>query len=186
MWAAWAVVNCRYNGSITLLRIRHSEFRTCMSSRPANRREFLQGKAAVQAAQELVDHLVEEPPQEDQFDAALGDSYLVRIGRRAMACEFEVLLNAGQYANGSAAALVAASDLIDRLEGQMTVYRDDSEISELNARAFDDPVEVEPLLFAVLERGIELYRETQGGVRPDLGSAVESMGILSPRGESAD
>jgi len=132
-----------------------------MSSRHANRREFLQGKAAVQAAQELVDRLVEEPPLEDEFDAAAGDSYLVRIGRRAMACEFEVLLNAGQCANGSAAALDAL-DLIDRLESQMSVYRDDSEISELNARAFDEPFEVEPQLFAVLERGIELYRETQG------------------------
>ncbi len=132
-----------------------------MSSRPANRREFLQGKAAVQAAQELVDRLVEESPLEDEFDAAVGDSYLVRIGRRAMACEFEVLLNAGQYANGSAAALDAL-DLIDRLESQMTVYRDESEISELNARAFDEPVEVEPQLFTVLERGVDLYRETRG------------------------
>jgi thiamine biosynthesis lipoprotein len=72
-----------------------------------------------------------------------------------------VLLNAGQYPNGSAAALEAL-DLVDRLESQMTVYRPDSEISELNARAFDQAVEVEPKLFRVLERGIELYRDTRG------------------------
>ena len=40
-----------------------------------------------------------------------------------MACEFEVLLNAGQYADGTELA-VAALDLIDRLEDQLTVYRD--------------------------------------------------------------
>jgi thiamine biosynthesis lipoprotein len=147
--------------NVATLRIPSSAFRIVVPTRPTNRREFLQGKAAVQAAQELVDRLVEEPPLDDGFDAAAGDSYLVRIGRRAMACEFEVLLNAGQYPHGSAAALEAL-DLIDRLESQMTVYRGDSEISELNARAFDEPVEVELRLFDVLTRGIELYRQTGG------------------------
>jgi FAD:protein FMN transferase len=115
----------------------------------------------MQATQELVDRMIDEPPLEDGFDATAGDSYLVRIGRRAMACEFEVLFNAGQYPNGSAAALEAL-DLVDRLESQMTVYRSDSEIGELNSRAFDEAVEVEPKLFKVLLRGIGLYDETDG------------------------
>jgi FAD:protein FMN transferase len=143
------------------MNVSHIAFRFAMPTRPTNRREFLQGKAAVRAAQELVDQLVEEPPLEDGFDAAGGDSYLVRIGRRAMACEFEVLLNAGQYLKGSAAA-VEALDLVDRLESQMSVYRSDSEISGLNARAFEEAIEIEPRLFGILERGCEFYRETRG------------------------
>jgi thiamine biosynthesis lipoprotein len=150
-------------------------------TRPTNRREFLQGKAAVQAAQDLADSLVEQPPLEDRFDAAGGDSYLVRIGRRAMACEFEVLLNAGQYPNGSAAALEAL-DLVDRLESQMTVYRPDSEISELNARAFDEPVEVEPKLFEILLRGIEIYRETRGAYDLTAGPLSRAWGFYRRSG----
>ena len=45
-----------------------------------------------------------------------------------------------------------ALDLIDELEAQMTVYRDDSEVSRLNATAHLGPVEVEPGLFGLLER----------------------------------
>jgi thiamine biosynthesis lipoprotein len=57
---------------------------------------------------------------------------------------------------------MAALDLVDRLEQQMSVYRDDSEISRLNATAYDDPIEVEPRLFELLCLGVRLYYETQG------------------------
>lgn len=126
--------------------------------RPTNRREFLQGKSALQAASEAVEELVEHPP----LEAALaGETYLTRIGRRAMACQFEVALNTGQYPQAAAAA-VQALDLIDRLEQQMTVFRDDSEISELNAAAFEEPVEVESRLFELLSLGVRLHHDTQG------------------------
>ncbi|MEX2141865.1 MAG: FAD:protein FMN transferase [Pirellulales bacterium] len=126
--------------------------------RPTNRREFLQGKSALEAASEAIEQLVEEPPLES---TVAGESYLTRIGRRAMACQFEVALNTGQYPHAAIAA-VEALDLIDRLEQQMTVYRDDSEISELNATAFQDPVEVEPRLFELLSLGVRLYHDTHG------------------------
>jgi thiamine biosynthesis lipoprotein len=125
-------------------------------SRSTNRREFLQGKSALDAVADLAGPLSEEPPLDAQSSH---DSYLTRVGRRAMACQFEVLLNAAQYAHGQAAALQAL-DLVDRLEQQMSVYRDDSEISELNAAAFDRPVTVEPRLFALLSLGIQLYHDT--------------------------
>jgi thiamine biosynthesis lipoprotein len=136
-------LGCAYNGFM---------------QRPTNRREFLLGKSAVEAAAHIADHLLEEPP----LDPSVSDqSYLTRVSRRAMACQFEVLLNTGQYPQGTLAA-VEALDLVDRLEQQMTVFRDDSEISELNRAAFEGPVEVEPKLFELLCRGIGLYHETQG------------------------
>jgi thiamine biosynthesis lipoprotein len=126
--------------------------------RPTNRREFLQGKSALQAANEVVEQLIDEAP----LDADLpGESYLTRIGRRAMACQFEVALNTGQYPQGALAAM-AALDLVDGLEQQMTVYRDDSEISQLNAMAYDSPVEVEPQLFELLRLGAQLHDDTNG------------------------
>jgi thiamine biosynthesis lipoprotein len=132
-------------------------YNECMS-RPTNRREFLQGRLALQAAGDAVQRLCEEPLLEAPLSA---DSYLTRVGRRAMACQFEVLLNAAQYPQGAVAA-VEALDLVDRLEQQMTVYRDDSEISELNTAAFERPVEVEPRLFDLLLLGIQLYHNTAG------------------------
>ena len=126
--------------------------------RPTNRREFLQGKSALQAANEAIEQLVEDAPLEA---SVVGESYLTRIGRRAMACQFEVALNTGQYPQGAVAAMQAL-DLVDRLEQQMTVFRDDSEISELNAAAFQRPIEVEPRLFELLSLGVRLYHDTHG------------------------
>src|SRR5262245_33955004 len=113
------------------------------TSRKSTRREFLRGRAAIEALQEATSAI--PLPETDQ------EQYLTRFSRRAMACEFEVILNAGQYPRGGEAAL-AALDLVDQLEAQLTVYRDDSEVSRLNQTAHLRDVEIEPRLFALLER----------------------------------
>ena len=46
-----------------------------------------------------------------------------------MACEFELTVNAGQYGEVGSHAL-AALDLIDELESQMTVFRETSEVMD--------------------------------------------------------
>src|SRR5580692_33014 len=129
-------------------------------SRRATRRDFLQGNLAGQRSP--------QPPQSpaaagaaDPILAGPGETYLLRIGRRAMACEFEVLLNAGQYADGTKAA-VAALDLVDELEDQLTVFREQSTISRLNRAAADAPVEVEPWLFDLLQRAAQMHRRSGG------------------------
>lgn len=131
-----------------------------MADRKSSRREFLRGKSGIEAAADLVQSLVpSEPNSLADADPVGGDSYLLRIGRTAMACEFEVMLNVGQYPHGTAAA-VEALDLVDRLESQLTVYRSDSEVSQLNRRAADEAVALELGLFALLQYAIELYRQT--------------------------
>jgi thiamine biosynthesis lipoprotein len=146
--------------------------------RPTNRREFLQGKSAIEAVGEAAQQLNEEPA----LDAGTGgDSYLTRIGRRAMACEFEVVLNTGQYPLAAAAA-VEALDLVDRLEQQMSVYREDSEISQLNATASDSPVEVEPRLFELLTSGIRLASETGGAYDLTAGPLSRVWGFYERKG----
>lgn len=79
-----------------------------------------------------------------------------------MACEFEILLNAGEHPDGPDVAL-RALDLIDALEDQWTVYRPHSEVSRLNDRAAAEPVVVEARLFELLELAVRLSRETAGG-----------------------
>jgi thiamine biosynthesis lipoprotein len=131
---------------------------TEMHARPqSTRRQFLTGQAALDAVTQF-DVGAEEslPPP-----ASLADRYLIRLARRAMACTFEVFLNAGQYPQGTAVAL-AALDLVDQLEDQLTVYRESSEVSSLNLAAAFTAVEVEPRLFALLERALQLYQETNG------------------------
>ncbi|HEY2883238.1 MAG TPA: FAD:protein FMN transferase, partial [Pirellulales bacterium] len=139
-----------------------------------NRRDFLRGKAAVEAIADVaagIGEAVGDPSAGNSPGIADGvlaretadgnAGYLLRIGRRAMACEFEVLLNAGQYPQGAEAAL-AALDLVDELESQLTVYRETSEISRLNRTAFSGPVKIEPRLFELLKLAAEIHRETDG------------------------
>jgi thiamine biosynthesis lipoprotein len=122
------------------------------------RRDFLKGKAAVQAAADRLDAaLYGSQLQQDPT----GGTYLIHFARRAMACQFEVYLNAGQHEAGSTVA-IEALDLVDQLEDQLTVYRDHSEISQLNVRAAEHPVEVEPRLFELLSQTVELHQITDG------------------------
>ncbi len=120
--------------------------------------------------------------------AATGDappSYLLRIGRRAMACEFEVLLPAGPERNGTQQA-VAALDLVDRLESQMTVYRDSSEISQINRTAFERDVEVEPRLFDLLRLAADIHRRTGGAYDITSGPLSKVWGFYRRAGRMPD
>ena len=115
-----------------------------------NRREFLMGRSAAQALGGLVQRLVpgELPPAAS--DAPIGETYLLHAARRAMACQFEVFLNAGQYPQETEAALQVL-DLVSALEEQLSYFRPQSELSRINALAAAGPVEVEPGLFGILQ-----------------------------------
>ncbi len=69
-------------------------------------------------------------------------------------------------------------DLIDALEAQMTVYRDDSEVSRLNSTAHRGPVAVEPRLFRLLEDAVALSRETEGAYDVTSGALSEAWGFV--------
>ena len=128
--------------------------------RKSHRRDFLKGKAAARAAEDLADRVAPAPLSEPLAGAA-ASGYLVHYSRRAMACRFQVMFEAAKYRQAADAA-IEALDLVDALEAQMTTYRDDSEISRLNARAAAEPVEVEARLFDLLGRAVVLYEQTDG------------------------
>jgi thiamine biosynthesis lipoprotein len=129
-----------------------------MSAKPrSTRREFLQGHAAVEA---LADAIV--PADSGDRTAQPNEAaYLLHVSRRAMACTFEAFFNAGQYPHATETAL-AALDLVDRLEDQLSVYQEHSEISALNRRAGQEAVPVERALFGLLSQASRLCRETAG------------------------
>lgn len=130
-----------------------------MGEHETNRREFLRGRSALEAITHSLDRAVQGA--DDEASGLGAQTYLIRAGRRAMACEFEVLLNAGQYEDATERA-VEALDLVDELESQLTVYRDSSEISWINQHAFQSAVVVEPRLFALLQFAAGLHVESGG------------------------
>lgn len=84
----------------------------------------------------------------------------VQASRRAMACDFEVQYHAADVA--AAEPVMEALDVVEAIEDQLTIYRDYSDVIEINAHAAEGPVEVETRLFSLLELAGKLYRETHG------------------------
>ena len=80
-----------------------------------------------------------------------------------MACEFEVQLAAGRR-DGSTERVLAALDLLETLEEQMTIYRADSEVLRINRLAAEAPVPVEPRLFAMFQLGRSAPSGNERGV----------------------
>lgn len=133
------------------------------------RRQFLTGQALrgeiERAGTALADHIA----RADALPVPrAGDT--IRLGKPAMACDFDVILNpeAGSLLSAASAAL----DLVDRLEDQMTVYRPHSELSRINAHAAEEPMPVEPQLFDLLRRAERISAETDAGFDPTSGPLV--------------
>jgi FAD:protein FMN transferase len=129
-------------------------------SRKSTRRDFLRGRAAADATARRADEPDDRAPP-DAWTPAVAGGYTMRIGRRAMACRFEICLNAGQYDEGAEAAL-AALDRVAALERQLSYFRDESELARVNREAYERPVAVEQDLFELIELGQRVYTETGG------------------------
>lgn len=85
---------------------------------------------------------------------------LLRASRQAMGTSFEVRLPSGSLFAADLAC--RALDRIDELEAQMTVYREDSELSRLNQTAHEEPVHVERGLFEIISRAVAISHQTDG------------------------
>lgn len=119
----------------------------------------------------LLDYLFADEPD------APGEFALVRVSRRAMATTFEIAIPAGSHPDPVAAA-EDALDRIDELESQLTVYREDSEVSQLNAAAAGGFVDVEPGLFELLSRCAVWTKETGGAFDVATGALTKAWGFF--------
>jgi thiamine biosynthesis lipoprotein len=111
------------------------------------------------------------------------DVHSLVVGRDAMACRFEVVFNAGEVADDTALA-VDALDLVDEIEGLITVYRDSSELARVNAGAAADWHSVGPDLLALLLLARDLHARTGGGFDMAAGSLVRTWGFLRRQGRT--
>ena len=120
------------------------------SDSQSSRREFLRGNAIVDATSD-----------QSQTEDAKPTGYLDQYTKAAMACQFEILLNMRQYRQGPQ-AVSDAFELLDLLEDQLTIYRDHSEVSQLNRSAKTQATPVETRLFHLLKLAKELHTDTAG------------------------
>ncbi|NQT37535.1 MAG: FAD:protein FMN transferase [Planctomycetes bacterium] len=152
--------------------------------RKSSRRDFLRGRAA---ADVVADSLQRALPTgtEAPGAGASASGYLLRISRRAMACQFEIVQNVGQYKQGTEVAL-AALDVVESLEAQLSVFTPSSEVSRLNEEAAHGPVAVEPRLFGLLQLAAELHRQTGGALDVTAGALSEVWGFSRREGSVPD
>ncbi len=108
--------------------------------------------------------------------SAHGPQDLLRASRPAMGSYFEIRL--GARVPGAVDLAERALDLIDSLEAQLSVYRDDSDLSRINATAHLEPVVVEAGLFDLLARGMSLGAETHGAYDLTTGALSVAWGFF--------
>ncbi len=143
-----------------------------------NRREFLHPRRLMNVAAPVLGIADElETPLDEPSTSAPA---LLRFSRRAMATTFEVIVPFD--APSASESAQAALDEIDRLEAQLTVYRDTSEVSRLNATAAHHPVRVEPNLFELLTLSQRLHGETDGAFDITVGALIKAWGFFRRAG----
>ncbi|HXG13278.1 MAG TPA: FAD:protein FMN transferase [Gemmataceae bacterium] len=145
-----------------------------------HRRDFLHPRHIIRAAGQVLGAADELRAAAGDHPAPVEDVALLRIGRQAMATTFEVLL---PFGTPDALAIgEAALNEIDRLEAQLTVYRDDSEMSRINQQAADRPVPVEEGLFGLLSLAARITAETGGAFDITAGPLIKTWGFFRRQG----
>lgn len=131
----------------------------------ASRRDFLRGRSALRALLDRTQRAADEAAgafrQARPEPTAAQPGLLLSARRRAMATEFQIDYRASGGAEATDAVL-AALGLIERVEDQLTVYRDWSEVVDINHNAAARPVEVDPQLLTLLRLCDWLARATGG------------------------
>ena len=158
----------------------------------SNRRDFLLGKSVRDniAARIERKHAIDleakpTPPAVTRSSLERQQAYVEQFAAKAMACEFEWTFNLHQYPEAGESA-AAGFTLLEKLEQQLSIYRQDSEVSELNREASRHPVNVESGLFRLLERGQQISRDTNGAFDMTSGPLSKVWGFERRQGKLPD
>lgn len=141
---------------------------------PQNRRRFFAPGSILRAGglDQVVGDLI------DKLDEVANEP-VVTLRREAMACLFEIQFGALEMDRRPA---FAALDLIDDLESQLSIYREDSELSAINRKAFAAPVPVEERLFDLLVRCDQLRSSARGAFDITAGPLIKAWGFFRRQG----
>lgn len=107
----------------------------------------------------------------DQFDG-----YLLQLQRKAMACDWEVLLPPNSP-DCAAEVAVEALGLLERLENCWSIFRPHSELSRLNAQTEVFEYLISDDVRELISAGLEAYQCTQGGFDITAGSLTDAWGF---------
>jgi len=139
-----------------------------MRSPDSSRRDFLAGRSlkseVASTAARVGDGILDGATAGELAAPQSGPT--VRIGTRAMACDFHVVLNPGPDSSVETWHASDALDLVHRLEDQMTVYRESSELLEINRLAANGAAPVEARLFELLLDAKRICEATEGAFDP--------------------
>ena len=110
----------------------------------------------------------------------LSESRVVSVSAPAMACEFVIQFPSTQPDRQYA---MEAFEWIERLEQQLSVYRETSEISEINRTAFERAVRVEPTLFRLLQRCRTWWEDSDHAFDVTAGPIIKAWGFFHRQGK---
>src|SRR5438067_2535069 len=109
----------------------------------------------------------------------------ITLARHAMATRFELVLHGDDPVHLRSAG-EQALDEIDRLENQLSLYRSQSELADVNRRAASQPVKITPSLFNLLEQAKKLSAETGGAFDITVAPLVQCWGFMDGSGQLPD
>ena len=130
-------------------------------SGPDTRRDFLAGRALLRLADQAV-------PVDERAVPTAGPT--VRLETRAMACPWSVVMNPGPPEQIMVAS--AALDLLPPIEAQLSIYRDDSPISQLRTLKPGEWRKLPPEVFSLLVQCQEFSTATEGAFDPTSGPLI--------------
>ncbi len=144
------------------------------------RRDFLQGRAAARALAEKAQGMVDAATSHMGLAPPSTSTLHLHASRRAMACEFAVQYHASE--RHVSEDILAAFDLIEAIEDQLTIYRDESQVIAINEQAAAGPVEMESNLFSLLELADRLSQKTEGAFDITSSPLSRVWGFLQRKG----
>ena len=112
------------------------------------------------------------------------EHHRIVVGREAMGCRFEVVFNAGEVPDATEYGM-AVLDLVDEIEGRISVYRSDTEFARINAAA-SAWVTVSSDTLALLTLARDLHAQTGGGFDIAAGPLVGAWGFLKRQGRTPE
>lgn len=137
----------------------------------SSRRDFLTGRAIRRELEATGDRLADAVVEVTEHRPVPQGYDTIRLETRAMACPWFVIMNPGPPRQVMTAS--DALNIVHELEQQLTVYRDDSELMEVNRQPAGDPCRVAENLFELLQTCQTLWRKTEGAFDPTAGPLID-------------
>lgn len=106
----------------------------------------------------------------------------VRLACHAMATRFELVLHGSDAARLRAAGEEAVRE-IERLEARLSLYQPSSEVSRINAQAPMKAVTVNPEVFELIQRAIQLSELTNGAFDITVAPLMRCWGFMGGSGQ---